>query len=224
MSKVKERFMDEHGEIMLESTIVMVITLFVLMAMISVGFLFYQQAMINTVASDLATDIASMYKYSERNYSDETEMSNALKKVVLYRSSLGVTGIKSVHQNRANKELPLKIVRTTLGLTEKEPHVESLEVKVDNVGRMHIEVTVSMECAILFGGALEYFGITDATPVFRASASAECIDITNYASYVHFVNYASGKVGDNTNNAISSIIGIFKDADSITDILLGGNE
>ena len=62
MAKFKAYLRDENGEVMLESTLVMMFTLFILIAMISVGFLFYQQVMISTVASDIATDIASSYK------------------------------------------------------------------------------------------------------------------------------------------------------------------
>lgn len=222
MSKFKAYMRDENGEVMLESTLVMMFTLFILIAMISVGFLFYQQAMISTVASDVATDIASSYKLTNQELGSNEVTSNALNDVKLYRTSVAMFSMKALHKQRAEEYLPERISLSSLGILDKQPVLDDFDITVDNVGRMHVDVSVSMECDILFSGALEALGIIDSTPKFTASGRAECLDITAYASHVQFLDYVSNKIeGTNADSIITSIIGIFNDADSISDMLLG---
>lgn len=222
MAKFKAYLRDENGEVMLESTLVMMFTLFILIAMISVGFLFYQQAMISTVASDVATDIASSYKLTNQELGSNEVTSNALNDVKLYRTSVAMFSMKALHKQRAEEYLPERISMSSLGILDKQPVLDDFDITVDNVGRMHVDVSVSMECDILFSGALEALGIIDSTPKFTASGRAECLDITAYASHVQFLDYVSNKIeGTNADSIITSIIGIFNDADSIADMLLG---
>lgn len=219
----KKDIHNEDGEVMLESTLVMLLTTFVLIAMLSVGFLFYQQALINTVATDLANDIATSYKLPKQS-DKNTEESNALNDIKLYRTSVAMFSMKAMHKKHAEEYLPKRIQLSTLGITEKEPQVEDFDIVIDNIGRMHVELTVSMECEILFGGALKYFGFFDSVPKFTATSRAECLDITAYASHVKFVDYVSRKAEEtlpNGNKAIKSIIGIFQDSSSIADMILG---
>lgn len=224
MTKIKEYFRDENGEVMLESTIMMVLTLMLLIAMISVGFLFYQQAMVNTVAADLASDIASSYKLTNQEIGSDDVSSKSLEDIKLYRTSVAMSSMKALHKERAEAYLPWRINLSTLGISDKEPVLENFDITIDNVGRMHIDVTVAMECDILFDGALKFFGIIDSTPTFRATGRAECLDVTAYASHVQFLQYVSKKSGEvlpNGSKAIDSIIGIFQDVDSIKDMLFG---
>lgn len=222
MDKWKASFRNENGEVMLESTLVMMFTLFILIAMISVGFLFYQQAVICTVASDIATDIAASYKLTNQDIGSSNITSNALNDVKLYRTSVAMCSMKAAHKQRAEEYLPVRIQLASLGILDKQPVLDDFEIQVDNVGRMHIDVSVSMECDILFSGALEYFGLIDSTPKFSASGRAECLDITAYASHVQFIDYVGNKLeGSNTDKVITSILGIFADADSIAEMLLG---
>ena len=222
MSKFKAYIKDENGEVMLESTIVMLFTLFILIAMISVGFLFYQQAMLNTVAADIATDVATTFKLTDQEIGDNTLDPQSMKSVKLYRTTVALSSMRAKHKARANEYLPERVKLSSLGILKGDPVVDKLDITVDNVGRMHVDVTVSMECEILFGGALEYFGFMDSPPKFTASASAQCIDITAYASHVQFLDYVGRKIeGSNVDKVITTVIGIFDDAKSIKDILFG---
>ncbi len=227
MKKVRLYFKKENGEIMLESTLIMIFTLIILITMISVGFLFYQQAMVNTIAADMASDIAVAYKITNQEDSENSLTSNALNDIQLYRTSVSIASMKALHKQNVESELPERVKLSTLGVADKDPVLESFEVVVDNVGRMHIEITISMECDILFDGALKYFGIIDSTPKFTACARAECLDITAYASHVQFLDYVSRKIEkemSNGNKVITSIMGIFNDVDSIAELLLGTSD
>ena len=222
MKRIWALLHDENGEVMLESTIIMLLTIFILIAMISVGFLFYQQSMVTCVANDLAADLASSYKIGA--YDTSNVSSNALNNVKLYRTSVAMAKMKEMHTQTADKLVKEKVSMATLGITTKEPTVSNIDLKLDNIGRMHFEVTVSMECEILFGGALKYFGIIQSNPTFTATGRAECLDITSYASHVQFVQYIGTKLAkqENLNKTVTTILGIFQDANSIKDMLFGG--
>ena len=73
----QNRWKNENGEIMLESSIVLVFVLLLLMALLSITFMFYQQAMLNTVAAEIAADVAKNLKYTnlERG-NDEITLDN----------------------------------------------------------------------------------------------------------------------------------------------------
>ncbi len=162
------RLKRDDAEIMLESTIIIIIVLFMLTAMISVGFLFYQQSL-----------ISSLEKCKER----------------------------------------LKI--SSFGIAENDPSV-AVGITVDNVGRLHTEVTVTLECSILFDGALKYFHIIDSTPEFSATARGECLDVTAYASQVHFMNYITEKMGDpNILNIVKQTVRIIRNGASIVEVFTG---
>ncbi len=79
------RLKRDDAEIMLESTIIIIIVLFMLTAMISVGFLFYQQSLISSLATELAEDIGANYKLIGDGDSS---------KINLYRTSIALAAKK----------------------------------------------------------------------------------------------------------------------------------
>ena len=66
-----EKRTNDSGELMIESSIIISITMVVLVAMIGLGFYLYQKAMVNTVASGTAVYIAKNYKYTTLNKLDD---------------------------------------------------------------------------------------------------------------------------------------------------------
>ena len=216
MQRLKKTLCDDSAEVMLESIIVMIITLFVLIAMISLGFLFYQQAMLNNIAEELAVEIGSSYKLTENDIGD----SSSYHDLKLYRTSFAVSGMVSAHKKRAENYLPDKVRLTTLGIYDKEPWIDDFNITIDNIGRLHVELTVKMECSIPFDEALRYFGIIspDNPPTFSAVGRAECLDVTAYASHVQFLEYIDNKIADDNGVVTTILDGIAKIINSIHDI------
>ena len=202
MKKLKNILTDDNAEIMLESTIVIIITLFVLIAMISLGFLFYQQAMLNTVASEIAKDLGTSYKLAGTDIGSDVTNPSLYHNLRFFRTTaLRVGDMKKDQKKNADDYLPGRVKLSSLGIYDKQPWIDNFDIIIDNVGRLHVEITVKMECSFLFDGALKYFGIIKQQPTFSATARAECIDITSYASYINFVRYLGndvdyGMIGD----------------------------
>ena len=60
MTAVRKR-QSESGEVMLEGMIVVIVTLFVLLWILGLGFLFYQRYVVSVVTNDAAVKIAATY-------------------------------------------------------------------------------------------------------------------------------------------------------------------
>ncbi len=206
------RLKRDDAEIMLESTIIIIIVLFMLTAMISVGFLFYQQSLISSLATELAEDIGANYKLIGDGDSS---------KINLYRTSIALAAAEERHREKALEKCKERLKISSFGIAENNPSV-AVGITVDNVGRLHTEVTVTLECSILFDGALKYFHIIDSTPEFSATARGECLDVTAYASQVHFMNYITEKMGDpNILNIVKQTVRIIRNGASIVEVFTG---
>ncbi|NLA43472.1 hypothetical protein GX865_05000 [Candidatus Saccharibacteria bacterium] len=211
---------DDGGEIMIESTIVIFITISLMLIMISLGFLFYQQAMIKTVANEIASGIASNYKYSERGDSYHvSDISYAeINGLRRYRTTFRVNYMKSDYDEIASSYVVDRVALTNLGLNSSDPQIESLEFSMNNVGRLRVDVVVSLESDFLFSGLLKSLDIIDETPTFKGSASAECMDLTSYTGTVNLQRYlvekffGEGTLGDSAvkiYNSVTNLINTF---------------
>lgn len=212
MKKIKKLLLnDDSGEVMLESTIIFTITIFLLIALLSIGFIFYQKAMLNSVADEIASGIGSTFKFKDsdlmdREISDDTITSNQMYRYMFHKDET-----LEAKKTKAEEYIVERVGITNLGISNKAPEVDSVKLYADNIGRFHITVDVSMETEILFMGVLKYFNIIDSTPKFTASASAECLDITEYNSYLNMVDgVIKGIAGDGTPAAlVGKVVGIF---------------
>lgn len=210
--KILKCLKGDEAEIMLESTIVIIIVLFMLIAMLSVGFLFYQQSIISSIATELAEDIGANYKLVSDGDSS---------KINLYRTSIALGSAKEYHRKKAVEKCMERLKVSSFGIADNDPRVE-VNIVVDNIGRLHSEVTVSLECSILFDGALRYFNIINSTPEFSATARGECLDITAYAGQVQFMNYITEKAGDsNILNIVQQTVRIIQNGADIKDVFTG---
>lgn len=142
---------------MLESLIVMVITIMLLIAMIGVGFLFYQKAMITTVATEVASDIASQYKYCEQDITDWTITEAKMKKLRKYRTSFSLPALRNKSKEKVKAYLQERVKVGNLGIGGSGAKIDSYQIKVDNIGRMHVEVTVSLKSDVLLEGCCGIF-------------------------------------------------------------------
>jgi hypothetical protein len=229
MSKMLKKLKKEHsGEIMIESCIIILITIFLLIAILSLGFAYYQQAMIKTVANETAEMVAANYKYTSQEDIANVELNDdTIKEIKMYRTTFQVSKMAKSNKCNAEKYVPKRINITNLGINESDPTIDYFSVEVDKLGRTHVDVEVSMKTQILFQGALDYFGIFDGTPTYTASARAQCLDITGHAAMVSFTKYIDNKIKEsdlgqtvvNITNIINDIKHIAGNVRTIADML-----
>jgi Flp pilus assembly protein TadG len=208
---------EDPGEIMVESTIVVVITIIVLLAILSLGFLYYQQSMLTTAANDVAAKIGAGYKYASQDLDDFTITQEALENVPMYRTSFSLLSMKSLNKSRTEDYLPDRVKLTSFGINDSAVTIDGFDINVDNVGRLHVDVQVSMKSEFLFSDVLEYLGIIESAPTFTAHGRAECLDITAYASHVEFLEYVKSKNGGSIGSILDSIVNVVNSAKSIAE-------
>lgn len=216
MNRVTAGHTDESGEIMIESMIVVLLTTFVLIFMISVGFLLYEKSVINTVANETADEIAQMYRYSsvlDKDVTSKEEMLSALQSVKKYRYLFCAGSLEADSASKADEYSIARLAKTSFATEEGTPTIEVHTIRTD-IGRRYVEVTLEARYSIFWGGALEAFGM-DSAYTITSTAYAECNDISSYYNTVGFVKNACDKISDDTaiggllNSAISLFKGIF---------------
>lgn len=214
----------DSGEVMIESTIVTIITIMVLIFLIAIGFLIYQQVMISNVAAETASAIARNYKFTSDKtvlYTDDYSSilidDDYYDSIRRYRTTFSFASIKSINENYASNRINERVPVTSMSFDNS---IDSDPVKIERsaIGRTFVTVTISMDAQLLFDGALSYGGIDDEATKLSASSTAECLDITGYAGIIHYAKYLSTKGDPDFKESSSQII---KDIKKIFSIITG---
>lgn len=235
MINIKQRLEKdgESGEIMLEAAIVLLMVFAIIFAMFSLGFMYYQKVMVQTIANEATAYAATNYKYilakngtemdldahditifdSAQGDTDDTYAPAPLK---MFRSSFAILALEAEGKSDVEAYVKERMNLSSFGMNDNVS-VDKYDIKIDNIGRMHVECTISAKSEIIFAGFAEFLGIIDdSTITFSASSRAEIIDITSYASYVNFVGYFGRVVSQS--DAIESVTGsVYTISDSVKD-------
>lgn len=201
--KWKRFLLDESSgaATMIEGMIMVLFTLFIVIAFISMGFMFYQQLALNIAANDIAREIGGQYKLMSTSDDPNTAANEA--ELPLYRTTWAKGKLEEQLCANANTLIKERIKLVTLGMdTEVTLLEDEFEVVTDGIGRMHVVVPIQMKCNILFGGALQFFDIINDVPTFQAVGRAECMDISAYAGHVHFFQYINEKIKNSDFNDV----------------------
>lgn len=212
MKKVK----DEDGAIMLEFAMVMSLVLIVVAFMLGFGFFICQKTMCYTIATETASYIGDSYKYTGLNKIDETEVSgDKMKNLKNYRTSFALLSMRNNSKSKTDKYVKERAKLTSF-TPDKSASVKDIQFYSDNIGRTHVKVTVNIESNVLFLNILQAVGLIGKTPDFTATACAECIDITGYASQMSYLKYLGDKLNDtNIGGAYNNVADSLKDVKEI---------
>lgn len=192
---LQRKLKEENGEVMLEAAIILVPILILLMALLSLSFFFYQEAMMNSVANEIAAEVAKNYKFTDLKMGTKDIELDDITEVKMFRMSFSKNKMEKEHQKRAEEYAKWRVNLATLGLNPGEVEVEC-KVTSSGIGRAYVKVTVSQKTDFFLSGILELTGITEKDTLFGATAYAECVDFMGYTSMVNFTEYGSRKLGD----------------------------
>ena len=210
-----EKIQDERGEVMLESAIVIVPVLILLMALLSISFMFYQQSVINSVANEIAADIAKNYKFTELDMGSNSVTLSDVNNTNMFRMSFGQNNARHSHQDRAEDYVLWRAPLTSLGLHPHSADVECV-IKRSGIGRAYVKVTVSQKSDFFLSGVLDMAGVADEDTLFTSTAYAECLDFMSYTSMVNFTEYASNRL-----SVFNSIGGFYDSVKNLVQKLMG---
>ncbi len=186
---------NQRGEIMLEASIILVFVILLLMALMSLAFLFYQEAMMTSVATEIASDVAKNYKFSEMEVGKSEIGLNDTTEIKMFRMSFGQGNVEKSHEVRYKTYAEWRIKLATLGINSDEAEVDC-EIVSSGIGRAYVKVTVSQTSDFFLSGVLDFIGIADKNTLFSSTAYAECSDLMAYTSMVNFTQYGSEKLSE----------------------------
>lgn len=172
------RFKKESGEVMIESTIVMVITLLMLVWILGVGFLYYQKYAVRIATNDVAKKIAASYDAPSSDIIMGYISASDLDKKTVYSSD----EMTEINRLRTESYVNYIIEKANLYGTVDDVVVK-LDYQKDALGRSHIKVTTECTFDTPFGEGLELFGISG-KQTYVVTAYADSTSLTDYISAV----------------------------------------
>ena len=178
MLAVLKRTKKESGEIMIESTIVMVVTLLMLVWILGVGFLYYQKYVVRIATNDVARKIAASYDAPSSDIIMGYISAGDLDKKTVYNSD----EMTQVNALRTESYVNYIMEKANLYGTVEDVQVQ-LEYQKDAMGRSHIKVTTETTFDTPFGEGLELFGMSG-TQKYVVTAYADSTSLTDYISTV----------------------------------------
>lgn len=198
----------ENGEVMIESMLVLIPTLFVIIFLLSLGFLMYQQWNVQYIADTVANNLSVIYSYDEGNIFTGEITDEVRNQRRLYRY---LFGYKNEIENAAKtkgKTYGLYLLKLTNFAKASDENI-TIEIEDDVIGRKHLVVKVSGDYEIPFGAGLEIFNLSSSRHM-EASCAAECVDITEYFASVNIAENAEGMLLGNSKvlSAIDSVLSL----------------
>ncbi len=174
---------EERGAIMLEGMIVTVITLFVLVWILGLGFVYYQRYLSTVVTNDAAAKVASTYNNPNSDIVMGYVSTEALSGRNLYRRFAN-DGLQGINEQRAEAYVCYILDRANFTGVVDNVDVE-LKLVMDSTLRRHVELTTTCTYSTPFGEGLEVLGM-DRLHTYQVKACADC---TDYADYISTVDY-----------------------------------
>jgi hypothetical protein len=190
------------GEIMIESLLVFIPTLFVLVFLIALGLVFYQQWNVQYVADAVAENVALSYGYDNLDGTSFVLTKDDVTKRRVCRYSLGnsktIENAKELGENLGSRLFRL----TNLAKPEDSEEI-TVTVESDSLGRRHVEIEVEAAYKMYFSEGLRVFKFGEQYH-YQATSVAECIDPSALGSTIMFAkNGPNIIVGDS--KALSSL-------------------
>lgn len=176
----KKKDASESGEIVIESTFVVTICIFLLMTMLSMGMYLYQTAVVRVTAEKTASDMAMVYPhikkdpyYNYTNYYDFTEIDP-------YRG-MPLQGMINWAKNTRKAEWYAYGLLDRYSIRKGEYKDARIDVEIKNINftSKGIYVTVTDEYVMPFSGSIFGFAGLPEKVEIKASVSARVVDMSN---------------------------------------------
>lgn len=183
----------QDGEVMLEASIILVSVIILLLGLLSISFMFYQQSLMTSVATEIASDVAKNCKFTSLEIGKDHNLDH-VNDAKMFRMSFGKNGMEESHEERADDYVDWRLPLASLGLQPENVEVDC-ELISSGIGRAYVKVTLSQKTDFFLSGILELLEITDENTMFTSVAYAECNDLMAYTSMINFTQYGSEKLG-----------------------------
>lgn len=208
MRRIKAYFARaERGLEAVEGMFVLTAMIFVLVLLLSFGFLLYQRWVVSSVANDAANRIAQSYAYCETD--PVTGFIRRTMRQTMSPFRYQTSRLEEKNTDRAENYARWCLDQVSLAQATQEPDIEARTVH-DCFAQRHVEVEISATYEIPFGGALEFFGM-DKVVTCHAVGYAVCTDVSNYMHSVDTLKSLSGTTfGSKVLGALNGVLAAYQ--------------
>ena len=198
----------EQGEVMLEGMIIVVLTTFLLLWILGVGFLYYQRSILVSTTNDAASKIAATYNNPSSDIIMGYISSDNISERDLYRGFENGS-LRDANEAKADAYVKYVMNRRNFVGTVKDVNV-SLQMVPESAVRRHVQLTAVCTFNTPFGAALEMFGM-DKEVKYSVTSCADCTDIIDYISTVDYANRVLSGADLNSKiiNCINSLVKLY---------------
>lgn len=206
---VKKRLLEDNGMVMIESIYCILLAMIVTFFILSIGFLLYQKVVVSIVANEVAEDVSQTYKFYNAKGNGDITLDD-YNSVGLYRYFFRNKKIKEANEEKCKNFMNIRLNKTSLSKDDGSLYV-NIELKRDDIGRHHYEITVKNRYFILLGDLLKVFGLNN-TFEMSAKSNVMGVDVLHHINSVRTVS-----------NILHSITGKIKYTGKINDFLSNFN-
>lgn len=189
----------EEGAMAVESMLVLIVLIFFLVFLLSLGILFYQQWAVVQTADDVSTRLGQSYAYPTTD--PRMGYISADMKAVLSPYRYIGSKLEKGNEKKGENYAAWLLEKTSLAYAAGQPKIV-VETVYDAFAQRHIVVDITAEYEIPLGAALTVFGISNKV-TYHATGRAMCMDISDY---LNSVNTANALCGLNFSSKIYSMI------------------
>jgi hypothetical protein len=197
---------DKSGELTIEAMAVTIPTIFVMIFLLSLGFLLYQHWNMQIAVDNTTSKIAGTYATIKAdNKTGEISAADYMD-VACYRNlQVGFFGsagnyLKS-NQQRTTKYVKERMNSLTFATPVSEPIVD-VKVVNDAYARKHLSVKVQADYRIPFCEGLEILGMKG-TRTYKVNSNADCIDMLDYLNAVKMAEVAPTYIKSDIASAVT---------------------
>lgn len=202
-----KKITDENGNVVIEASIVVTIAVVMVVVMINLGLMIYQQSLIDAVAKETAVSVANVYACTYRDpiygYIDDSEF----YKTDLYRYVKNVfTGSHTTASQRKGEWYGLYKLKTGSLMKDDSPDVSVVVDRKPGTLIQH-QVVVTIETEYEMPLTAIWGGNNKAT--YKTVAKADCIDLLDYFNTIGAVNENVVSKIDDFTKRFNKYIGLF---------------
>ena len=177
---MKERVSKENGAIMLEAMIVVTITLFVLVWLLGIGFVYYQRYTVRIATNDAAEKIAATY------YNPTSDIIMGYIEPKDFMVTYNTPGLMSLNQSRAEAYVNYALSRANFVGVVQDIEV-TMSIMSDAMGRSHIQLTTTCTFNTPILSAMNLFN-TSGRHRYEVTSYAESTNLSDYLTAINLQN------------------------------------
>lgn len=220
MKKRIQKLHNENGEVMLESLLVYMVTIFLLFMILALTCVWFQRLTVTTVANDTAARIAAGFRYGNEDLYDTSYDEDDLADMKTYRYWFAYKGLKETAAEAAEDFAVKRLMKSSFAAKKTSETDVDFELVNDGIGRNHVVVTITGEYDLPFIDMLEFLGLPKYN-AYTVEGYADCTDILSYINDIKFACTVANtvkddlgsfaKVGDSAIKLVNKVIGTIKE-------------